>query len=318
VPPEPDTGPPARSERVTDTTELDLDAILKSATRLRGLNSTAARLIHHYSSAVYHLPVENIVVRITPGTAAYRRITLACRLVGWLVEQHGFPATAPAPGLEPVEVNGSSASFWRYYPQPADGPLLTSAHLGDLLRRLHDISDQPPVTPELWVPLASLHDALTYPATTTALSVGQRRFLLDEIHRVREQLRTLDWPLGHGLIHGDAWAGNLLHGTARAARVILTDWDWISHGPREIDLIPTWHAAQRYGRGPRWAAAFVDRYGHDLSTWPGFTTLMRMRDLVQVTGPLRRATTSPTYARALHQRIDGIRTADTEAVWTAL
>ncbi|MGH3975271.1 MAG: hypothetical protein ACRDS9_18375, partial [Pseudonocardiaceae bacterium] len=27
---------------------------------------------------------------------------------------------------------------------------------------------------------------------------------------VREELATVEWPLGQGLIHGDAWAGTLL------------------------------------------------------------------------------------------------------------
>jgi hypothetical protein len=100
--------------------------------------------------------------------------------------------------------------------------------------------------------------------------------------------------------------------------VILTDWDWVSHGPREVDLIPTWHAARRYGRGPAWAAAFVDRYGYDLATWPGFPILMRMRDLVQITGPLRRARDSDRHRQALRQRVEGVRTGDTDCVWTML
>jgi hypothetical protein len=49
--------------------------------------------------------------------------------------------------------------------------------------------------------------------------------------------------------------------------VVLGDWDWVSIGPREIDLIPTWHAAARYGKGETWVSDFVHRYGYDLSSW---------------------------------------------------
>jgi hypothetical protein len=45
---------------------------------------------------------------------------------------------------------------------------------------------------------------------------------------------------------------------------------------------------------------------------------MAMRDLVQLTGPLRRAGDRPEFAAALRQRLGGIRRGDTEAVWRAL
>ena len=45
------------------------------------------------------------------------------------------------------------------------------------------------------------------------------------------------------MIHGDAWWGNLLRD---GDRVVLADWDNVSTGPREIDLIPTLQAP-RFG-----------------------------------------------------------------------
>jgi hypothetical protein len=43
--------------------------------------------------------------------------------------------------------------------------------------------------------------------------------------------------------------------------------DSVSNGPREVDLIPTWHAAARYGRDETWIQAFVAEYGYDLRDW---------------------------------------------------
>jgi hypothetical protein len=114
-------------------------------------------------------------------------------------------------------------------------------------------------------------------------------------------------------------AGNLLWDVAAGPDVaVLTDWDWVSYGPREIDLVPTWHAAARYGRGTAWTTAFVARYGYDLAGWAGFVTLMRMRDLVQISGPLRRASDSEPHRAALRERITAIRAGDTSTTWTAL
>lgn len=43
---------------------------------------------------------------------------------------------------------------------------------------------------------------------------------------MRAAIAVLDWPLGTGLIHGDAWAGNLLSCPGRPpAGAVLGDWD---------------------------------------------------------------------------------------------
>ena len=126
-------------------------------------------------------------------------------------------------------------------------------------------------------------------------------------------------PLGTGLIHGDAWAGNLLSspGTPPVGAV-LGDWDWVSAGPREIDLIPTWHAAARYGKPASWVSDFTSQYGYDLARWEGYPIMLAMRDLVQLTGPIRRARDSDPHRQALRQRLDSLRCGDATSVWTAL
>ena len=105
---------------------------------------------------------------------------------------------------------------------------------------------------------------------------------------------------------------------ASPAGVVLSDWDWVSAGPREVDLIPTWHAAVRYGRTPRWVSDFVDQYGYDLAQWDGYAVLMAMRDLVQLSGPIRRARDSEPHRRALRQRLGDLRSGDTASTWNAL
>ncbi len=308
-------------DRPRSADAADLADAVRAASALRGLNPAGVRLIHHYSNAVYHLPAEGVVARVTWGVDASRRLTVAQQVVRWLVDQHRFPATAPASRVEPVHPDPQiTVTFWRHYPQPQSAGKPTSDHLGRLLQMLHGIAEAPPVQLDRWVPLAALHATLTSGRTAIeALHPDERDWLLDEVHRLREELDRLDWPLGFGLIHGDAWAGNLLWDAAAGSdAAILTDWDWVSYGPREIDLIPTWHATRRYGRGPAWTIAFVARYGYDLAASPVFTILMRMRDLVQITGPLRRAADSEAHREALRQRLDAIRAGDTTATWKAL
>ncbi|MGW6196963.1 phosphotransferase [Kribbella sp. NPDC055110] len=293
-----------------------LDDAIVIACRHNQLDARAARLIHHYSNAVYLLPAVPAIARISPGAdpAGLRATQI---VTGWLGQQ-GFAATTPLPGTELVEVGTNAVTFWTYYPQP--GPEvepLTSRHLGALVRTLHDTGEPPAALPE-WQPLESLSQALESPAAPEALNAEELDWLCQRITEIRAQLAELDWPLGRGLIHADAWAGNLLWDTTRGTRrPILGDWDNVSHGPREVDLIPTWHAAIRYGRDEAWIKDFVDRYGYDLRDWAGYDVLLAMRDLAQIPGPLRRSA-NPPHAAALRQRLNAIRADDRTSTWVAL
>ncbi|WP_082393504.1 aminoglycoside phosphotransferase family protein [Nocardia arizonensis] len=295
---------------------LEEYAALSAACQVCGLDPTGAELIHHSSNAVYVLPRHGAVGRVSANEADADRPRRTYAVTEWLTAKHQFGATAPLPGVEPVRVNGYTVGFWQYYRQAADSPELTSRELGRLLRSLHNLPT-PPIELQQWTPLESLHGALHMDSTVGVISEDERAWLLSRIDEVRKELSELDWPLGIGLIHGDAWAGNLLWDNRfNSARSILGDWDWVSIGPREVDLIPTWHAAVRYGRDETWVRNFINEYGYDLSEWSGHRVLLDMRDLVQVTGPLRRATTSVEHAHRLRQRIDDIRAGNRQSSWS--
>jgi hypothetical protein len=291
--------------------------VVRQASAIAGVNAADARLIHHYSNAIYLLPAEKAVARVTFGTQAAQRVARSLAVTRWLVQQR-FPATEPLPATSPVTVGNVVVSFWKYYPRP-DGPSsFTSAHLADLLRILHQV-EPPPVGLPPWIPLESLEATVTAAAVPGPLTGSERAWILGRIDEIRDKIATLEWPLGSGLIHGDAWAGNLLScPDAWPAGVVLGDWDWVSTGPREVDLIPTWHAAVRYGKPPTWVADFAGRYAYDLAQWDGFPVLMAMRDLVQLSGPIRRATTSEPHRRVLRQRLDDLQSNDTSSTWNAL
>jgi hypothetical protein len=296
----------------------DLDQILHTACSQRSIDATGAELIHHYSNAVYFLPAAAAIARINTGGESASRLETTQAITSWLVEDQNFAATAPLPDAGLVQTDSSTVvTFWIYYRQPSPAPELTSAHLGDLLRALHETAT-PPVELAAWRPLESLQHALADPAAQNALSPDDRIWLDGRIQELESELADLDWPLGCGLIHGDAWAGNLLWATSSdPRRPMLCDWDRVSYGPREVDLIPTWHAAFRYGRDEAWIRAFVKRYGYDLRDGVGYEALLAMRDLAQLPGPIRRVS-NPAYAAVLRQRLEAIRAGHRPGTWVTL
>jgi hypothetical protein len=292
---------------------------VRQAAQLAGVDPAGAKLIRHYSNAIYLLPAANAVARVTRGGNALELVTRSQEVARWLVREQGFPATEPLADTSPMTVDGAVVGFWAYYPQPGHvGSWQTSAHLAVLLRMLHD-TPPPPVVLPTWIPLTSLEATAADSGLSAALTDDERTWILNRITQVREEMAGMEWPLGTGLIHGDAWTGNLLSspGTSPAG-VVLGDWDWVSIGPREVDLIPTWHAVARYGKPPSWTSEFTNRYRYDLARWEGFPVLLAMRDLVQLTGPIRRAPDSEPHRLALRQRLDDLRAERTTTTWKGL
>jgi hypothetical protein len=284
-----------------------------------GLDASGAVLLRHGTNAIYLLPAEGAVARVCLGIDAYERAVRVHTVTTWLANRYDFPTTVPLAGTTPIAVGTDRAvSFWNYYPQPEDTKP-DSGTLATLLRLLHGIADAPSPLPR-WMPLTSLENTLRQPAFTQVVAPAELQWISQRIAETRQSLANLQWPLGRGLIHGDAWAGNLLRRAEgnSAGAIILGDWDWTSIGPREVDLVPTWHAAIRYGKGPAWIDRFLRNYDYDLAAWNGFPAIMAMRDLVQLTGPLRRAATSAQHHAALRQRLDALLREDNAAIWTPL
>jgi|HubBroStandDraft_1064217.scaffolds.fasta_scaffold17069_5 aminoglycoside phosphotransferase (APT) family kinase protein len=66
-------------------------------------------------------------------------------------------------------------------------------------------------------------------------------------------LSSLVPALPAGVIHGDAWQGNLL---VDEGVPVLSDLDQVSVGPREWDLVPTIVNIRRFGYPPNRRGAF--------------------------------------------------------------
>ncbi|HEV2373031.1 MAG TPA: phosphotransferase, partial [Streptosporangiaceae bacterium] len=119
--------------------------------------------------------------------------------------------------------------------------------------------------------------------------------------------------LGTGLVHGDAHAGNLLHTTGK---VVLADWDSVSYGPRELDLVPTslWY---RFARPKAEWEAFCGAYGTDPANLPSLPLLQQLRELHALAAYIRNAD-DPAFQAELAKRIASLRTGNFSQSWRAL
>lgn len=290
-------------------TLVDTGSALRDACEATGLDGSGAVVLGAHATTVYHLPRENVVVRLSRAESAPAEARRAVEVCRWLAG-HDFPAPLPLAVVQPVPVEGHVATFWQYYPQSSP-ELPTLRDLGALLRRLHDLPAPPVELPE-YRPLDALRGTVS---ASSCLSPSDKSFLLDEYERLLAAYAELDSPLGAGHIHGDAYFGNLL---ADGTRILLSDWDETSIGPRELDLANTYHYCHRFGQPTSQLETFADAYGYDLADWSGLATLRAMRAVHSLGAYILRADhDDPAAGHELHYRIGTLRRGEIDAVWTS-
>ncbi|MFE7318540.1 aminoglycoside phosphotransferase family protein [Streptomyces sp. NPDC057555] len=287
------------------TTSLTPESAAQRACTAWGLSARDISPLRAHATSVYLLPHADAVVRVSRD-GQRTPIQRAVALTRWLADQ-GLEVTEPLDVPQPLDVHGYVISAWRHYPQP-DGPPPGPEHLGQLLRRLHQLPD-PPIELPSYRPHTALRRVVESSAT---LERSDREWILGRSADLLDAYAQLEFPLGQGLVHGDAYPGNTLwHGTA--AR--LGDWDEAAIGPREVDLANTFQGV-RFGRTATQLRAFSDAYGYDLSDWSALSVLTELRDLHTLGSFIRRASMGDHDAAAqLAFRLDTLRYGDRTKSW---
>lgn len=282
---------------------------LALACREAGLDPTKAVPLRRHATAVYRLPASerDVVAKVAP-VGARSRAERAVHLTRWL-RAAGFPCTEPVEVPQPVMAGDFVVTFWKHYDQQGRATP-GAAHLGDLLRRLHQLPSPPLELPSA----APLQNFAGLIASATTLPEHDKTWLIEERRRLLAEYGQLSFPLGTGMLHGDAYPGNTLWDGETA---LLTDWDEPAWGPRELDLAPTLQGGIRFGRSTAELDAFTAAYGYDPRDWPGLATLTGMRDLHTLGSFIRRAQHGDAEAaKELSARIDSLRRRDS-STWRA-
>ncbi|MGH3908532.1 MAG: phosphotransferase enzyme family protein [Pseudonocardiaceae bacterium] len=273
-------------------------AVLVDACTRVGLDPGQAQPLRLGENAIFRLP-EGIVIRIArPGqsNAAAREVQIA----RWLAH-HGVPAVRVIPGItQPVESGGRAVTFWEELPPHQHG---TPTQIADMLRRLHALPRPTSFTLAPLAPFVRLADRID---TATILTDADRAWLRKHLADLQDRCSAVPAGQPHCVIHGDAWAGNVV--STLDGRVVLLDLERCSIGPPEWDLVSTaikhtsfaWLTAADYQQ-------FCDRVGHDVTTWDGFALLRDIRELRMTCYLAQHATEHPAARNEAKYRIACLR-----------
>jgi aminoglycoside phosphotransferase len=242
-----------------------------------GINTAQAELVTPGEIAVYDLRGLWLIARIARTTAYLPDFTTEVEVARWL-ESAGFPAARVAGTADqPIVADGRVVTFWAQVAERKHYG--TVAELASLLRRLHDLD--PPsslVLPELR-PFKGAQARIS----RAELPEDDREFLLSRLDDLRDRYAHLNFVLPPGPIHGNASVSSVLPLMGDDSRV-LVDLDCFAVGPREWDLVLTamyferfgWHTWEEY-------LEFAVGYGFDVMSWPGYTVLRNVRELMLLT-----------------------------------
>lgn len=238
------------------------------------------------------------------------RLASATRLTRWLSER-GYPTITPL-FLDPVTIDGWTATFWTYVPSVPEIPAAGPTDLAHLIRQLHEVPT-PPVDLPRTNPLDSLRKDLEEAAH--GLPDEQHEWLDTHARQIAGAYPTTPIPLGTGLIHGDAHTGNLFP-TDRG--YLVGDWDSVSIGPRAQDFVPTLGGAQHFNRPYSDWIDFCSAYGVDpaIADDPGMQLLSRARELRSLAAYIRSAD-RPEIRAELDKRLRTLMFNE-PATWRAL
>src|SRR4051794_28413611 len=258
---------------------VEIQATVAETGRQVGLDARDPELIKFTNNAVLRLPHAGVVLRIAGSSvvgARARHVVQAARLF----TQHKVSSVRLWPGGHyPTVIRGHEITIWD------DVPTLRPPEVDDLavlLREVHAVPAEPAELPP-WDPITGIRLRIE---AATAVSSDALSWLSAECDEVAADVAQLDQAeplLPHGVVHGDAFLGNVIVGPSGP---VLCDFDSTCWGPREWDLTPTAVGARRFNYGAELQDRLAAGYGVDVTTWTGFRALARLRELQLVTSVL--------------------------------
>jgi hypothetical protein len=283
---------------VNPTAVLGPGEILDASCRRAGLPAADAQLLSAGENHVYRLP-NGVIARVSkPGQeqAASREVFLG----RWL-NANGVRTVQPYASLQveqPVIVEGHPITFWHDLGDHRPG---TPREVAAVLKQLHSLPTPGTMVAQV-APFVRLEDRIN---TATWLSADNRTWLLARLEDLQAAWTDRPRGLPDSLIHGDAWAGNVV---STNEGVTFLDLERCTIGPPEWDLTSTACRVTSYSTlSAEDYADYCETYGLDVTRWDGFDLFRDIRELRVTSYAAYRAQHDPTLRPNAVTRVDCLR-----------
>lgn len=268
--------------------------LLATAAAVNSIDIDGSELIRNGSHVLWAMP-SGLVGRVGErGTEAEAGREVA--ISRWLNE-HGIRAVRAIEGVvQPTIIDGYTVTWWELLPKHRPA---SPAGLGAVLRRLHSISEPA----DLHVPRFSpVDDALGRLSGVDKVDSVDVAWVQRRLSDLGLEYASAIKGIPEGLIHGDAWQGNVA--VPDDGDPILLDLEAFSIGPKYWDLISM---AVDYTDFSRISDAeyndFVAAYGLDVTKHAAYRTLADIQELRWTSYVIGKAEHDPAAATEARHRI---------------
>lgn len=298
---------PLGSANSNEFTSVFTHEVLVKACREIGLKPTAVVELRHQTNGVYLLRDEMLVAKVARPDYGIEHTKRTAMTVRWLMEM-GFPTVPLADFDQPIVIEGSAVTFWKYLAQ--DRPV-RAVDIAGPLRQLHSL-DRPPVA----VPALDAIPAIWYSIENESiLTEDEHEYLAARCTYLADAAHGLRYEYPSRLLHGDPQHANALWDTDHA---VLSDWDSLVLGPVEWDLVTIDVHCRRFGYPRAEYDEFCAAYGRDIRQWDGYQTLRDMRELRMIATNARKSALGAPAAMEVKRRIAQLREGADESIWSIL
>lgn len=250
-------------------TEFSLK-LLRKAADINGFDASEAKLVRNGSHVMWTLR-DDVVARVGElGTTAVAEREVA--ISAWL-NGSGVRVVRTLPSAtQPTVVDGYPVTWWELLPKHRQA---TPTELGSVLRKFHRVPVPRHRPIPRFAPLSDLRQRLTRAAVSTQIDVA---WLLSRVGDLERRYAEETTSAESGLIHGDAWQGNVAV-LDNGVRVVL-DLEAVSVGPQSWDLVAIAVDCTDFGRISRPDyEKFVSAYGLDVLTLEWYRLLADIQEL---------------------------------------
>jgi Ser/Thr protein kinase RdoA (MazF antagonist) len=274
-----------------------------------GLPESDLDLLRFGSNAVFGIDEAHVLRVMRPGTCE-ADVQREIDLVGEF-DRLGVPTVRLSDVAQPLKALDCLGTVWERLAEPHQDNVHRA--LGLLIRLFHQRTARLQVPLEPWRQLALSDRRLIQ--CRQHYAPEDVRMLTRWSERIANELDQVQPVLPGGVIHGQAEVGNILF---RAGQPVLIDFEQVSIGPREWDLVHTAVVVTRFGRPEQCYRDFADAYGFDVRAWDGYETHRRLWELCATTWLMQHDHHSRRVAQEIQVRLRTWRDDDPNARWTGV
>jgi Ser/Thr protein kinase RdoA (MazF antagonist) len=254
------------------------------------------------------LDKDEVIVKIARPDYSLEDIHRSVALTQWLMALC-FPTVPLFDIQQPVIVQGSAATFWRYLPQSS---AIMASDIAHPLRALHELPLPPFAMPQIEA-ISAIRYSL---GKEQILDSDDHEFLAERCEALSASLADLQYNSQPCLVHGDPQHRNTLWSEWGP---VLCDWESAAIGQREWDLTTIEIHCRRFGHPEDGYREFCRLYGAEIREWPGYSVLRDVRELRMITTNARKSPNGSRGASEVRRRVSQLRAGTSPAEpWSIL